>query len=103
MDVLEVKELLGNTKTLHFKTHFFIRVKDRPITKELVEINLKNPKSLFLVETLQSKNTGEIKLKLWFKMSNKYSLIVIILSANKDLYIITAWNTDRKWQKAIQK
>lgn len=43
------------------------------------------------------------KYKAWIKLSNRYNLVVVFVVARKSLYIITAWNTDRKWQRKIQK
>ena len=64
---------------------------------------LKKTDRLLKVEDQPSRRKGEEKYKLWIKLSNKYSLVIIAAISKKDLYIITSWNTDRKWQKAIQK
>ena len=45
----------------------------------------------------------EDRFKLWFKMSRKYSLVLIIeIDATKVLKVISAWNTDRKWQDKLK-
>jgi hypothetical protein len=90
-------------KDIIFKKHFNDRIKERPISKELVKRYLKNKRKLIKIEEQQTKREGEQKYKLWFKMSNKYDLITIVAKTEKTLYIITAWNTNRRWQKAIQK
>ena len=86
-----------------FKKHFFDRVKERPISESLIIKYLKKTETLLKVELLSSTRVKEEKFKLWFKLSNRYSLVVIVAIKGKDLYIITAWNSDRKWQKSIQK
>lgn len=36
-------------------------------------------------------------------MSRKYSLVLIIeIDLSKDLKVISAWNTDRKWQDKLK-
>ena len=90
-------------ENLHFKPHFYDRISERPITEELVREYLKKTERILNVEEQPAKNTHEEKYKLWIKLSNKYSLVLIIAICEKDLYIITGWNTDRKWQKSIQK
>jgi len=90
-------------ENIKFKHHFYERVAERPISEELVRNYLKKTEHLLNVEQQQSKNDGEKKYKLWIKMSNKYSLVVIAAISGKDLYIITGWNSDRRWQKEIQK
>jgi len=43
------------------------------------------------------------RFKLWFRMSKKYSLVLIIeINISKDLKIISAWNSDRKWQNKLK-
>ena len=43
------------------------------------------------------------RFKLWFKMSRKYSLILIAdVKIEKGLKVISAWNTDRKWQDKLK-
>ncbi|MDD5192283.1 MAG: hypothetical protein PHH54_01080 [Candidatus Nanoarchaeia archaeon] len=45
----------------------------------------------------------ENRFKLWFKMSRKYSLVLIIeVNLSKDLKVISAWNSDRKWQNKLK-
>jgi len=86
-----------------FKKHFYERVKDRPITEELVRDYIKKTDRLLNIEEQPSKRVGEKKYKLWIKLSSKYSLIVVLAVSKETLYIITSWNTDKKWQKSIQK
>jgi len=101
----KIRDFLKNLKdeNIHFKKHFYDRAKERPITEEMVRLNLRKTNKLLNVEELLSKRKGEKKYKLWIKLSNKYSLVVVSVIEEKDLYIITAWNTNRKWQKQIQK
>jgi len=100
-----VKEVLNNiaAENIVFKDHFFDKIKERGISEELVRSFLKKTDKLLSVEEQPSRKEGESKYKLWIKLSQRYSLVVIIAIAKKDLYIITAWKTDRRWQKSIQK
>ena len=101
----KVKKFLEEIKdeNIKFKKHFYDKVKERPISEAMVREHLKKTDRLLKVEEQPSKQEGEEKYKLWIKLSNRYSLVVIAAILKKDLYIITSWNTDRKWQKAIQK
>ncbi|MAE42988.1 hypothetical protein CMO93_04400 [Candidatus Woesearchaeota archaeon] len=101
----KVKKFLKELKeeNIHFKKHFYDKVKERPISEEMIREYIKKTDRLLKVGEQPSKREGEEKYKLWIKLSNKYSLVVIVAISKKDLYIITSWNTDRKWQKSIQK
>ena len=101
----KVKKFLEELEdeNIHFKKHFYDKTKERPISESMVKEYLKKTDRLLKVEDQPSRRKGEEKYKLWIKLSNKYSLVVIAAISEKDLYIITSWNTDRKWQKEIQK
>ena len=103
--IVEVKKFLEEIKTenIHFKKHFYDKTKERPITEGMVKEYLKKTDRLLKVEEQPSRVQEEEKYKLWIKLSNKYSLVVIVTISGKGLYIITSWNTNRKWQKEIQK
>lgn len=90
-------------KNIKFKQHFFIRSVERPISELLILDLIKRIEKLIFVEEQVARKKKERKFKLTYKLSNKYYLILIITISGKDLYIITAWNTNRKWQKTIQR
>jgi len=100
-----VKKFLEEIEQEHvfFKAHFYERSLDRPISEELVRRNIKNTSSLLNVEDLPARKSTEEKYKIWIKLSSRYSLVLVVTIEKKDLYIITGWNSDRKWQKQIQK
>ena len=61
---------------------------------------------LFQINRLENieQGKGENRFKLWFKMSRKYSLVLIIeIETTKVLKVISAWNTDRKWQDKLKR
>lgn len=95
-----LKEL--NEENIKFKQHFYERTIDRPISEGLVRNQLRKTETLLKIELQPSLNLEEEKYKLWFKLSNKYLLVVISVISKKDLYIVTSWNTNRKWKKIIQ-
>lgn len=105
IDFAKIKSFLGKLREedIKFKNHFYESITERPISEELVRQYLTKTERLLKVEEQPSRRLGECKYKLWIKLSNKYSLVVVAVIAGKDLYIITAWNTDRIWQKEIQK
>ena len=106
MDYFEkVKKFLEELEegNIHFKRHFYDKIKERPISEGLVRTSLKKTDKLLKVESQPSRRVGEEKYKLWIKLSGKYNLVAIATISGKDLYIITCWNTNRKWQKELQK
>lgn len=94
-----VKRFLESVKqeNIFFKKHFHERTLERPVSEGMVRRYLK--KSLIKAERLPAREEGEEKYKLWFRMSRRYSLVVIAVISEGFLYIITCWNSDAKWQK----
>ena len=85
-----------------FKEHFYERSLERPISEDLIRKKIKNTSKLLTVEKQPARRDGEKKYKIEIELSNKYSLILIIVIAQKTLYIITGWNTNRKWQDKLK-
>jgi hypothetical protein len=104
-DFDKVKKFLDDIldEQIIFREHFYERAINRPISEELVKRTIKNTSKLLDVEEQPAKKINEKKYKIWLKLSNRYSLVLIITIEEKTLYIITGWNSDRKWQKQIQK
>lgn len=101
MELKEVKKFLEklNQNNIIFDSHFYKRSRERPIDESIVRSFLSKPNKLEKIE----KGKGENRFKLWFKMSGKYSLILIIeIELSKDLKVISAWNSNRKWQKKLK-
>lgn len=101
----KVKKFLERLKdeNIKFKKHFYDRIKERPITEVLVRKYLKKPDKLLQIEELPARTPQEEKYKLWLELSHKYSLVIVAVISMEDLYIVTAWNTYKKWQKQILK
>jgi len=82
-----------------FDPHFYKRSQERPINEGLVRSYLSKIDKLEKIERGKSEN----RFKLWYKLSSKYSLILIIeTDFSKDLKVISAWNNNRKWQKKLK-
>lgn len=101
----KVKKFLEGVEDINisFKEHFYDRVSERPISEALVRKSIKNTGKLLSVEEQPAKKRSEEKFKIRIELSNKYHLVLIIVIGQKNLYIVTGWNSDGKWQKAIQK
>jgi len=101
----KVKQFLDDLeqKDIRFKEHFYDKTKERPISEGMIRENLKKTNNLLSVEEQPARRNNEEKYKLWIKLSNKYSLVIVVTISGKALNIVTAWNTDRKWQNQIQK
>ena len=101
MNIEEIRIFLRalNNEDIHFKRHFYEKTADRPVSESLVREYLKKTDRLLKAEVQPSKIKGEEKYKLWIRLSNRYSLVAVIVISGKDLYIITAWNKERKWER----
>ncbi len=100
MELKEVKKFLEdlNQDNITFDLHFYKRVGERPINESIVRSFLSQINKLEKIE----QGKGE-RFKLWFKMSRKYSLVLIIeINISKGLKVMSAWNTSRKWQDKLK-
>lgn len=104
MELNEIRDFLENLNqdNVHFDSHFYKRTKERPINEGMVRSFLSQTDKLEKIERGKEMN----RFKLWFKMSKKYSLVVIteiIIEINsKGLKVISAWNSSRKWQNQLK-
>ena len=101
MELKEVQNFLENLdqNDIYFDPHFYKRSRERPVNEEMIKSFLSKLDKLEKIEQGKEEN----RFKLWFKMSNKYSLVVIIeIIVSKDLKVISAWNTNRKWQDKLR-
>jgi len=101
MELKEVKKFLEelNQNKITFDPHFYKRSRERPIGESIVRSFLSQLNKLEKIE----QGKGKDRFKLWFKMSRKYSLVLIIeIDLSKDLKVISAWNSDRKWQDKLK-
>ena len=96
MDIHDLREYLSdiNQNDISFDPHFYKRAKRRPINEGMIRSFLSQINKLEKIEYGKEKN----RFKLWFKMSNKYSLVLIVeIKISKGLKVISAWNNNRKW------
>lgn len=101
MQLNEVKSYLEKLTPdkIKFDSHFYKRLRERPISEGMVRSFLSQINKLEKVE--QGKNE---RFKLWYKMSAKYSLVLIVeIEITKGLKVISAWNTNRKWQGKLRR
>jgi len=101
MDLHEIRKFIEqlNQENISFDPHFYKRTRKRPINESMVRSFLSQPNKLEKIEQGKSKD----RFKLWFEMSRKYSLVLIVeLTHSKDLKVISAWNSNRKWQKKLK-
>ena len=101
MELKEVKKFLEklNQSNILFDPHFYKRTKERPINESMVRSFLSQIDKLKKIEKGKEKN----RFKIWFKMSRKYSLILLIeIYISKDLKVISAWNSNNKWQDKLK-
>ncbi|MBS3091967.1 hypothetical protein J4466_00965 [Candidatus Pacearchaeota archaeon] len=89
-------------ESIIFKKHFYDKKESEReyLSEKLIIDNIKNINKIIGFQKQLVKN--ETLYRIGIKLSNKYTLVVVFKIEDKDLYIITAWKTYRKWQKAIQ-
>ena len=100
MELKDVKRFIEklDQDEVVFDSHFYRRCKERPIDEGMVRNFLFKVDKL---ERIEEGNNG--RFKLWFKMSGKYSLVLIVeIFISKGLKVVSAWNSDRKWQKKLK-
>ncbi len=96
------KEIIRRINKIKFNWHFRDNFKRRPyLNHRLVISALKRYDDYkdFQIEEVKK----VIRYRLGIKLSRKYVLVIILEIHNEHLYIITAWSTDRKWQKTTLK
>lgn len=101
MEIKDIQEFLEklNQDNIFFDPHFYKRIGERPINEDMIRSFLSQINKLEKIEHGKEEN----RFKLWFKMSGKYSLVVIIeMEFSKGLKVISAWNTSRKWQDKLK-
>ncbi len=100
MELREVRGFIENLsqEDIIFDPHFYKRSRERPINESIVRSFLSKIDKLEKIE----QGKGEDRFKLWFKMSKKYSLIIIIEIISKSLKVMSSWNVDKKWQDKLK-
>lgn len=96
------KEVTERIDTIKFHPHFYIQKIKRPyLTEELVKNALSNVTNYlgFQIEEVR----GIKRYRVGIQLSRKHIFVVVIEIEKEVLYIITAWKTNRKWQKALLK
>lgn len=105
MEESELKSFLGDIKeeNIIFKPHFYEKKeKDRQyLSKNLIINCLRDEKNIQGFQKQIINN--EERYRIGIKLSSKYNLVIIFKIESKNLYIITAWKTNRRWQKTMQK
>ncbi len=100
----ELKEYLERIKKdkIIFKKHFYDKKEtDRKyLNEELVISSLRDIKNFI---GFQDQSEEIEKYRIAVKLSGRYNLVIVCEIKDKNLYIITAWKTSRRWQKAMQK
>ena len=89
MELKDVETFLEelNQENILFDTHFYKRSRERPIDESMIRSFLSQTNKLEKIEQGKDKN----RFKLWFKMSRKYFLVLIIeINLSKDLKVISA-------------
>jgi len=101
----DLKEFLRklDEDSISFSSHFSEKSEiDRAyLTKDLVKSCLKDIEKISGFQSQKIKN--EERYRIGIQLSNKYNLVIICKILRKGLYIITAWKSNRKWEKTIQK
>jgi hypothetical protein len=108
MNVPEVKSLLRNTRPERFKVKQSIRYKIENIhgvSINEVLSNLRGPNSLVEVETQPSRRKHDETYKLYFEISKRKRLIVVITnkSLKRQVFVVTAFHTTKKMDKLVKK
>jgi hypothetical protein len=100
MELGEVRKFLEglNQDKIIFDAHFYRRCRKRPINEGMARSFLSR------LDRLEKIEKGKCdRFKLWFRMSGKYSLVLIVeVLVSEGLKIVSAWNSDKKWQRQLK-
>ena len=110
MNESEIKEVLGkihecNKDITDFTSYAIKKMSDRNIAKEIIFEQLFSDKIPYIIEKQQIVHQGkpEIRYKLVFSLSGRYSLIIIIALYPNSLKVINAIRTSKKLQEKWKK
>lgn len=99
----ELKRMISEKiNNISFSPHFYEQAKKRPyLSESLIIDSLKKFDSYFGFQIQEVK--GELRYRIALVLSNKYNLVVVLEIIEEGLNIITAWKTNKTWQKTMQK
>jgi hypothetical protein len=88
-----------------FTKHAELRLVQRQIRKEDAVNDLRNPKSLKLIEKLQCERNDDEKYKLWFVPSKRVArvYVIVINTSQQRIIVKTVIKQRLDWQKKVEK
>ncbi|MBU0760973.1 MAG: hypothetical protein KJ600_05715 [Nanoarchaeota archaeon] len=96
------REIKLRVNNIHFDMHFYDRMKKRIyLNEELVKNSLNNFDNYLGFQSHHVKEKPRYRIGM--RLSNKYVFVIVLEIEKEHLNIITAWKTNRKWQKTLQK
>jgi hypothetical protein len=93
--LVEKRDLIG------FGTGAEIKIRVHMLDPEMVLDYSKNRLDELTRADLQEKTDKKFKYKAYFDLTKRYDLIVIYKVFKSEILIITAYKTNRKWQKKL--
>ena len=102
-DVEQMQRKLLSMQGIEFnEPHMSIRMEQRGVIREHILSNLRNPSKLDKFIDMGEKESGRKKYKLYFKISNKRTLWIMI-SMNTKIKVLTTNYVIDRWQKKVEK
>ena len=102
-DTEYLKRKLCSIQEIEFnEPHMTLRLEQRGVEGKHIISNLRNPSNLEKVVDMGERENGRKKYKLYFKISNKRTLWVMVL-INSKIKVLTTNYLTRKWQKTIER
>jgi hypothetical protein len=101
----DLEDLKGNLvekrELIKFGTGAEIKIRVHMLDPEMVVEYSKNKLDKLTRTDLQEKTDKKLKYKAYFDLTKRYDLIIIYKVFKSELLIITAYKTNRKWQKKL--
>jgi len=101
-DLEDLKRNLADKRhSIRFGTGAEIKIRVHMLDPELVLDYSRNRLEELTRADLQERTDKKLKYKAYFDFTKKYDLIVVYKVFKSELFIITAYKTNRKWQKKL--
>lgn len=101
LDAVRARLRLLSRGNIELRDHVLLRLSQRSVRADELVDNLLEPRNLYKAEKQGSNYPYEEKYRLYFKLSNRYNLGVVVVFTNNHADVVTAFEVDRKIQDNV--
>jgi hypothetical protein len=89
-------------ENIELRDHVLLRLSQRCVRVDELVDNLLNPRNLYKAEKQVNKYSYEEKYRLYFKLSNRFNLGVVVVFTNNHADVITTFEVNCKIQDNVR-